>query len=83
MRTSLVELQRALHGVMRRHIDTIHEIKVIVNPDLLNRLRTEDEELLVDIERRYGGRLSFKPDPELHREKFVITNATTGEEIKD
>jgi len=78
-----VELQRALHAVMRRHVDSIHEIKVIVNPELLNRLRTEDEDLLVDIERRYGGRLSFKPDPSMHREKFVITDATTGEEIKD
>ena len=38
-----------------RHQDTVHEIKVIVHPDLLNRLRTEDEEHLVDIERRYTG----------------------------
>ncbi len=80
--TMSVELQRSLHGVMRKYIDTIHEIKVIVNPDLLQRLRTEDEELLIDIERRYGGRLSFKPDPAMHREKFVITDATTGEELK-
>ncbi len=80
--TMSVELQRALHGVMRKNIDTIHEIKVIVNPDLLDRLRTEDEELLIDIERRYGGRLSFKPDPTMHREKFVITDANTGEELK-
>jgi ribonuclease G len=80
--TMSVELQRALHGVMRRNIETIHEIKVIVNPDLLNRLRTEDEELLIDIERRYGGRLSFKPDPSMHREQFVLTDATTGAELK-
>ncbi|MGA0092867.1 MAG: Rne/Rng family ribonuclease, partial [Chthoniobacterales bacterium] len=80
--TMSVELQRALHAVMRKHIDTIHEIKVIVNPELLERLRTEDEDLLVDIERRYGGRLSFKPDAAMHREKFVITDANSGEEIK-
>ena len=67
---------------MRKNIETIHEIKVIVNPDLLNRLRTEDEELLIDIERRYGGRLSFKPDPAMHRETFVITDANTGAELK-
>lgn len=81
--TMSVELQRALHSVMRKNIDTIHEIKVIVHPELLDRLRTEDEELLVDIERRYGGRLSFKPDPSLHREKFVITDANSGEEIRE
>jgi len=79
--TMSVELQRALHGVMRKNIDTIHEIRVIVNPDLLERLRNEDEELLVDIERRYGGRLSFKPDPTMHREKFTLTDATTGAEL--
>lgn len=80
--TMSVELQRALHGVMRKNIDSIHEIKVIVNPDLLQRLRTEDDELLVDIERRYGGILSFKPDPAMHREKFIITNANTGDELR-
>ena len=80
--TMSVELQRSLHGIMRKHIDTIHEIRVIVTPDLMARLRTEDEELLVDIERRYGGRLSFKPDPTLHREKFVITDAATEAELK-
>ena len=79
--TMSVELQRALHAVMRKHIETVHEVKIIVNPDLLNRLRTEDEELLVDIERRYGGRLSFKPDIAMHREKFTILDATTGTEL--
>ena len=80
--TMSVELQRALHSVMRKHQDTVHEVKVIVHPDLLNRLRTEDEEHLVDIERRYSGRLSFRSDPTYHQEKFVITNALSGEELK-
>ena len=34
-----VELQRALHTVMRQNQESVHEIKVIVHPDLLNRLR--------------------------------------------
>jgi ribonuclease G len=80
--TMSVELQRALHSVMRKHQDTIHEVKVIVHPDLLNRLRTEDEEHLVDIERRYAGRLSFRSDPSFHPERFVIMNALSGEELK-
>jgi ribonuclease G len=53
-----------------------------VNPELLNRLRTEDEEHLVDIERRYAGRLSFRSDPSYHQEKFMIVNAVSGEELK-
>lgn len=80
--TMSVELQRTLHGVMRKHIDSIHEIRVIVHPELLDRLRTEDEEHLVDIERKYAGRLTFRPDPTLHREKFIITDARTGAELK-
>lgn len=80
--TMSVELQRALHAVMRRHQESIHEVKVIVHPELLNRLRSEDEDHLVDIERRYAGRLSFRGDPTFHQEHFVITNAITGEELK-
>ena len=80
--TMSVELQRALHAVMRKHQDTVHEVKVIVHPDLLARLRSEDEEHLIDIERRYAGRLSFRSDPTFHQEKFVITNALTGAELK-
>lgn len=80
--TMSVELQRALHTIMRRHQESVHEFRVIVHPNLLQRLRSEDEELLVDIERRYQGRLSFRADPTLHHEKFTITNAKTDEELE-
>ncbi|MCX7868416.1 MAG: Rne/Rng family ribonuclease [Terrimicrobiaceae bacterium] len=80
--TLSVELQRALHTVMRRHQDSVHEFKVAVHPELLRRLREEDEELLLDIERRYAGRLTFRSDPTFHHEKFLICNAITGEELK-
>ncbi len=80
--TMSVEMQRALHTVMKRHLDDVHEVKVIVHPTLLERLREEDEELLIDIERRYAGRLSFRSDPTFHSEHFVITNGVTGEELK-
>lgn len=80
--TLSVELQRRLHSVMRKHQESVHEVKVVVHPELLNRLRTEDEELLVDIERRYAGRLAFRSDPSFHHEKFVVLNGITGEELK-
>src|SRR6202023_43924 len=72
--TMSVEIQRALHAVMRQKPD-IHDIRVIVNPEVLNRLKTEDEELLVDIERNYAARLTFRTDPTFHHEKFVILDA--------
>ena len=80
--TMSVELQRDLHAVMRKNQDSIHEIKVTVHPELLNRLRAEDEDHLVEIERRYAGRLSFRADPTFHQEKYIISNAVTGEELK-
>ena len=77
-----VELHRTLNTVMRRYQDSIHDIRVILNPDVLKRLKEEDEELLVELERRYAGRLMFRGDPTFHHEKFVITDANTGVELK-
>ena len=77
-----VELHRTLNTVMRMYQDSIHDIRVILNPDVLKRLKEEDEELLVELERRYAGRLMFRADPTLHHEKFVITDANTGVELK-
>src|SRR4051794_35456206 len=79
--TMSVEIQRALHAVMRRNPDT-HDLKVIVNPEVLNRLKTEDEDLLVEIERRYAGRLTFRTDPTFHLEKFVIFDGLTNQELR-
>jgi len=77
-----VELHRTLNTVMRRYQDSIHDIRVILNPDVLKRLKEEDEELLVELERRYAGRLMFRADPTFHHEKFLITDANTGVELK-
>lgn len=80
--TTSVELHRTLNAVMRKYQDTVHEIRVIVNPEVLKRLKTEDEELLVELERRYAGRLVFRGDPAFHQEKFTITDANSGAELK-
>jgi ribonuclease G len=77
-----VELQRSLHQVMRKYQDTIHEVRVIVSPHVLQRLREQDEELLIEIERKYAGRLTFRGDPNYHHEQYTITDATTGQELK-
>ncbi len=79
--TMSVELQRALHRVMRNNTE-VHEVKVVVHPHVLDRLRTEDEELLVDIERKYAGRLTFRSDPAMHHEKFTILDALNNQELR-
>jgi ribonuclease G len=80
--TTSVELHRTLNTVMRKYQDSIHDIRVILNPDVLKRLKEEDEELLVELERRYAGRLMFRGDATYHHERFVITDANTGVELK-
>src|SRR5258708_1951517 len=79
--TMSVEIQRTLHAILRKKPD-IHDVRVIVNPEVLNRLKTEDEELLVEIERKYSGRLIFRTDPTFHHEKFVLLDAQTNQELK-
>ncbi len=76
-----VEIQRGLHRVMKYYVD-IHEIRIQVHPHVLERLRKEDEELLVEIERKYAGKLTFRPDPTYHHEKFSLHDANTGAELK-
>jgi ribonuclease G len=76
-----VEIQRELHRVLKFYND-IHEVRVQLHPHVLERLRKDDEELLVEIERKYAGRLSFRPDPTYHHEKFSIHDSNTGAELK-
>ena len=77
-----VELQRLLHSIMRKHRGEIHEYKVVIHPEVLQRLRTEDEDLLVDLERRYEARLTFRTDPQGSLEKFIVLDATTNQEMR-
>jgi ribonuclease G len=80
--TTSVELHRTLNTVMRKYQDSVHDFRVILNPDVLKRLKEEDEEFLVELERRYAGRLMFRGDPAYHHEKFTITDANSGAELK-
>ncbi len=79
--TVSVELQRRLHEILRRQGTDYHDLRIVVSQPLLYRLRTEDEDILVEIERKYSGRLTFVSDPQYHQEKYVILNAQSGEEI--
>ena len=56
--------------------------KLLNDPDVLKRLKENDEEFLVELERRYASRLMFRGDPAYHHEKFTITDANTGAELK-
>ena len=80
--TMSVELQRRLASVLQRYPDTDHDLMITVSPEVMHRLRTHDEQTLVEIERKHRGRLSFRVDPTQHRETILVTNAQTGKEMK-
>ena len=74
--TMSVELQRRLSAALRKDHGA-HSMKITVNPNVLNRLRREDEETLIAMEKEFHGHLTFVSDPHFHMEEFTITNEQT------
>lgn len=75
--TMSVEIQRRLNSVIQKHHDSVGDLVVIVNSDVLNRFKSEDAKLLGELERSHSGRLIFRSDPTLNRERFAIIDAKT------
>lgn len=84
--TMSVELQRKLSSVVRRltarNDGKEYSLRVLVHPSILERLRSEDADLLVRMEKLFGVKLAFRADLAYHVENYKITNATTGEEYR-
>ena len=40
--------------------------------DMMERLRKEDEQILIDMQKGYGGKLSFRSEPLRHPETYAI-----------
>jgi len=81
--TMSVEIQRKLAEILKRRQrdESDFQLRIVVNPTVLERLRTEDEKLLIELEKRYFGKLSFRADPGFHAEQFKIVNVATNEEM--
>ena len=84
--TMSVELQRRLSSVARRlttrQDGKEYSLRVHVHPSILDRLRSEDADLLVRMEKLFGVKLAFRADPNYHVENFKIINANTNEEYR-
>ncbi|OAM90737.1 Rne/Rng family ribonuclease [Termitidicoccus mucosus] len=84
--TMSVELQRKLSSVVRRlqsrNDGKTYSLRVLVHPSILERLRSEDAELLVRMEKLFGVKLAFRADLNYHVENFKIVNANTNEEYR-
>jgi len=81
--TMSVEIQRKLGEILKRRQrdESDFQLRIVVNSTVLDRLRKEDEHLLIDLEKRYFGKLSFRADPSFHSEQFKIVNVITNEEL--
>ncbi len=81
--TMSVEIQRKLSEILkkRQRDESDFQLRVVVNPTVLERLRNEDERIITEMEKRYFGKLLFRPDPAFHPEQFKIINVATNEEL--
>lgn len=77
-----VEIQRRLGQITRtKKKDGDYPLRITVNPSVLDRLREEDEEMLVELEKKTGAQLAFVADPNMHVEHFRIVQPDTEEEL--
>jgi ribonuclease G len=81
--TMSVEIQRKLVEILKKRgrDESDFQLRIVVNPSVLERLRKEDEKHLIELEKRYFGKLSFRAEPTLHAEQFKIVNVITNEEL--
>jgi ribonuclease G len=78
-----VEIQRKLQEILKKRMrdENDFQLRIVVHPTVLDRLRTEDEKHLIEMDKRYFGKLSFRADTGMHAEQFKIVNVDTNEEL--
>ena len=78
-----VEIQRKLGEILKKRPrdESDYQLMIVVNPTVFNRLRTEDEELVIQMEKQYFGKLSFRSDASYHYEEFRIIDLGTQKEL--
>ncbi|MBL7114569.1 MAG: Rne/Rng family ribonuclease [Kiritimatiellae bacterium] len=76
-----VDIQRQVSAVLRKHSKSAEhaDLQVVVHPRVLQRLRDEDEAVLVALENKFAGTLSFRADPSKHVEFFAVKDGQTGD----
>ena len=81
--TMSVEIQRKLQEILKKRTrdESDFQLRIVVHPTVLERLRTEDEMHLIEMEKRYFGKLSFRADTGMHAEQFKIVNVENNEEL--
>ena len=71
--------RRILEVIKKKQNQGDFPLRIAVNPMIMERLRKEDEQVLIDLEKKCGTHLTFVSDVNLHVEGFRITHGETGE----
>lgn len=74
-----VRIQRRILEVMKRNQGRGDlPLRISVNPMIMERLRKQDEQVLIDLEKKCGTQLTFVSDSNLHVEQFRIAHGQTN-----
>tara|TARA_B110000438_G_scaffold47432_1_gene47711 strand:- start:918 stop:1361 length:444 start_codon:yes stop_codon:yes gene_type:complete len=87
--TMSVDIQRKLSEIIkkrdnlkqRREEETDFKLRVNVHEGVLNRLRNEDEDIFIDMEKRYLVKISFRAEERLHPEEFEVFDAISDKRL--
>ncbi len=75
-----VEIHRRLQELLRRHPDK-KNLRITLHPDILERVRNQDSDLITDMEQEFNVEFAFRTDPSLHLEEFRIHDGISGDEL--
>ena len=81
--TMSVEIQRKLVEILKKRPrdESDFQLRVVVNPEVMERFHREDRAHITELEKRYFGRVIFRPDPACHAEQFKVYNNVSNEEL--
>jgi ribonuclease G len=81
--TMSVEIQRKLVEILRKRPrdESDFQLRIVVHPTVYDRMRRDDEKFIIELEKKFFGKISFRPDPGMHAEHFKIINAVSNDEM--
>ena len=76
-----IEVQRRLTSLLRKAEEDKKpfEPKIVIAPQVMQRLRTEDSEILAELQKKFNTRLTFVSELHRHPEAFSILDAATSQ----
>jgi len=76
-----IELQRQLTTLLRKSTEENRPFvpKIVISPAVMNRLRTEDAQILSELQAKYDTKLTFVSELHRHPESYSILDAESGQ----